>query len=144
MNDYKQQTQIYVQSKKEEFSNLNDYNSKVVSFGFAAFFAIATYVKTYCMGKFFVLAILFMTISVILFVVFELYRSYLLNRNARDVSMALDKLPDEHPLLLVDSNQVINYVRLQRLHPYFFFPSLIFGLIAVALLFICYLKVLFL
>lgn len=142
MNEYKQQVQSYVQSKKDEFSLLNDYNTKVVSFGFAAFFALAAYVKTFCQGRVFIVALLLMSVSVTFFVVFELYRSIMLNKNARAKSLAMDKLPDKHPMLLVDEEQTINYVRLQRLHPFFFFPSLISGIVAVSLLFYCYIEAL--
>lgn len=142
MTEYKQQIQSYVQSKKEEFSLINDYNTKVLSFGYAAFFALAAYVKTFCQGKIFIFAVLFMSVSVTFFVTFELYRSIMLNKNARAKSLALDKLPDNHPMLLIDEKQTVNYVRLQRFHPFFFFPSLISCLAAVILLFYCYIEAL--
>ena len=142
MSEYQQQIQSYIQFKKDEFSLLNDYNTKVVSFGFAAFFALATYLKTFCQSTAFVVALLFMIASVTIFVFFELYRSFLLNKHAHDESLALDKLPDDNPMLLITEKFKINYVRFQRCYPYFFFPTLLTGLIAVALLFYCYIKVL--
>lgn len=143
MSEYQQQIQSYVQSKKDEFSLLNDYNTKVVSFGFAAFFALATYLKTFCQSStVFVVALLFMSMSVTIFVSFELYRSFLLNKHAHAESLALDKLPDDNPMLLIRDKRLINDVRFQRCYPYFFFPSLLLGLIAIALLFYCYVEVL--
>jgi len=142
MSEYQQQIQAYIQFKKDEFSLLNDYNTKVISFGFAAFFTLATYLKPFCHSTAFVVALLSMSVSVTFFVLFELYRSFLLNKHARDGSLALDKLPDNNPILLIEDKQQINQVRLQRYHPYFFYPSLLTGLIAVVFLFYCYVKVL--
>jgi hypothetical protein len=145
MNEYQQQIQSYVQLKKDEFSLLNDYNTKVISFGFAAFFALATYLKPFCQSyncHAFVFSLLFMSMSVAIFVVFELYRSILLNKHARDGALSLDKLPDNNPMLLIDEKHKINWVRFQRYHPYFFYPSLLTGLAALVLLFYCYIKVL--
>ena len=142
MNEYKQQIDSYIQAVKNEFSLLNDYNTKVISFGFAAFFALATYVKTFCYSPAFIVAILLMSVSVTLFVFYELYRSFLLNQYARGKSLALDKLPDNNPMLLIDNQKDIDNVRFQRFYPYFFFPSLLAGLFAVGLLFYCYVKAL--
>jgi hypothetical protein len=44
--EYEQQIKAYVEAINNEFTQLNDFNSKVIGFGYVAFFAIATYVKT--------------------------------------------------------------------------------------------------
>lgn len=142
MNEYKENIKAYVQAKKDEFSILNDYNTRVVSFGFAAFFAMAIYVKNFAPKQLFIMAILFMSASVALFVGFELFRAVELNLNAAKKSRAFEGLPEDSPMRQINDEELITYVRLQKWNPWFLFPSLFCGLVGMGILFVCYVSAL--
>ncbi|OUR72949.1 hypothetical protein A9Q78_05655 [Methylophaga sp. 41_12_T18] len=134
--------EAWVKAHHDIFAEINDYNTKVISFGFVAFFAMAAFVQESAPENAFILAMASMSVAIAIFVFYEVLRIYYINKYASNTAKAIEKLPDDNLLRSVHETKVIWDVRLQKWNAAFFLPSLIFGMIAVALLFYCYWAVL--
>lgn len=139
--EYEQQIKSYIEAIKNEFGQLNDYNTKVVSFGYVAFFAMATYVKDQAPRKIFIAAVLLMSASITLFIVHELCRALYFSRYSSSKAKALESLPENNPLQKIDASHTLACIRFQKMNLYFFWPSSLFGLAGLLLLFLCYLNI---
>jgi|GEM_PF-5756280 len=139
---YDQDVKAYAESIKNEFTHYNEYNSKVVSFGYVAFFALATYVKDLAPKKFFVTAVLLMSASIAIFVVLELCRSMYFSRYSTLKAKALEKLPERNLLQQIDDAHMVACIRFQKTNLLFFWPSCLLGIAGLVILFLCYLNIL--
>lgn len=138
---YDQQMKAYIEAIKNEFSQLNDYNSKVVSFGYVAFFAMATYVKDHAPHKIFITAVLLMSISIALFIIHELCRALYFSRYTSSKAKALEALPENNPLQNVNDLHTLNCIRFQKMNMCFFWPSSLLGIAGLLMLFFCYINI---
>lgn len=139
--EYEQQIKAYVEAIKNEFTQINNYNSKVFGFGYVAFFAIATYIKDQAPKKIFLTAVLLMSASIALFIIHELCRALYFSRYSSSKAKALEALPENNLLQKVDASHTIACIRFQKLNLFFFWPSSLLGVAGLVLLFLCYLNI---
>ena len=139
--EYDQQLKAYCEAIKNEFSQLNDYNTKVISFGYVAFFAIATYVKDQAPRKIFIAAVLLMSASITLFIIHELCRALYFSRYTSSKARALEALPNNNPLQNIDNLHTLACIRFQKINMCFFWPSSLLGIAGLLMLFFCYLNI---
>lgn len=139
---YEEQVKAYTEAINREFTQINDYNTKVVSFGYVAFFAMATYVKDQAPPKVFIAAIILMSASIALFVVHELCRALYFSRYSASKAKAVEALPEENLLNKLEEANTITYIRFQKLNLMFFWPSTLSGAAGLVMLFYCYLNML--
>jgi hypothetical protein len=130
--------EAYVKSLKENFSLINDYNTKVVSFGFVTFFAMATLVQSTAPKSIFIWAVVLMSLSIVIFVLHEIIRFCYPSTNSSNKAKAIESLPDDNLLRKINADGVIFEIRFQKWNKYFFIPSLLFGVSALMILFYCY------
>jgi hypothetical protein len=139
--EYELQIKAYIETVKNEFSQINDYNTKVISFGYVAFFAIATYVKDLAPRKTFIISILLMSASITLFIIHELCRALYFSRYSSSKAKALEALPENSLLQKIDVSHTIACIRFQKLNLFFFWPSSLLGVAGLVMLFLCYLNI---
>ncbi len=134
--DYNKSIEAYVEYLKIQFELINNYNSTIVYIGFAAFFALATYVKNFGNRKLFIVAVIFMSVSIGFFVAHELSRAVIFSKYSSNKANAIENLPDNNLLKSVDKTYKVTLIRFQKYNKWFFIPSLLLALIAVMLMFI--------
>lgn len=139
MSEFKEQAESYAQCHQKVFDTINNYNTKIISFGFVAFFAMATQVKDVSPRLPFMVAIIFMSLSIAIFVMHELVRTVMYNNYVSGKSKAFKELPDNNFLSQVENSHAAFQLRFQAWNNYFFYPSLACGSIALAIIFYCYL-----
>ncbi|HDY68231.1 MAG: hypothetical protein JYX80_10665 [Candidatus Scalindua sediminis] len=142
MSDYIKNAEKYIQSIKEEFRLLNQYNKVIATMGFATFFAMAGFVKNDANKTIFIWSIIFMSFAVTLFVAHELFRMLYYSRYTSDKASAIEKLPDGNPLKAVDAIRDVVLHRMEKWNKWFLYPSLVSGFVAVILMFVNYFLIL--
>ncbi len=95
MSKYIEENESFLKTVKEEFQILNQYNTTIISVGFASFFAMAVFVKDGADKTFFLWAIISMSISISIFVIHELIRSLYYSWYISNKAKAIEKLLDE-------------------------------------------------
>ncbi|MCP3968430.1 MAG: hypothetical protein GY750_19120 [Lentisphaerae bacterium] len=140
--DYNKSIEAYVEYIKTEFELINNYNSTIVYIGFAAFFALATYVKDFGNRKLFIASIIFMSVSIVFFVAHELRRALIFSKHSSNKANAIENLPDKNLLKSVDETYKVTLIRFQKHNQWYFIPSLLSALVAVTLMFINFLIIL--
>lgn len=138
MSDENDPIEAWVRANRDYFAELNDYNAKVISFGYIAFFSLAAFVRESAPPKPFIWAMALMSLSVAIFVLYEIMFIYLTNRYASDLSKAIENLPDDSILNSVNDAKLIWEVRLQKWNALFLLSSLTFAVFSLILLFYCY------
>lgn len=139
--EYEKNIASYVEAVKTEFSQINEYNNKVISFGYVAFFAIATYVKDQSPRHIFLISIVCMSISIFVFVVHEICRSMYLSRYSARKSSAIDKFSDISIINKVSDAHAVSILKFQKYNVIFFWISSLFGLTGFFLMFCCYINI---
>ena len=138
MNEYIKKVDTYSESVKEEFNYINEYNNKLCTYGFAIFFALSSLVKDIGNKQIFYWSILSMSISTFIFVIHEIFKSLYFSRYSSNKSSAIENLPNDNLLNHVTKIDTIIQIRFQKWNKYFFYPALLFGLIAVITMFLNY------
>lgn len=135
--EYEDQIKIYIEATKTYFDQINEYNNRIISVGYAAFFAIATYVKDNSPRGIFLASIIFMSISVAIFVVHELCRAMYLSRYSSNSSRAIE---DIAAVKLANDSHTKSIIKYQRYNILFYWSSLLTGLAGTVLIFLCYIN----
>jgi len=133
MSDYIKKNENYIQTMGKDFEFLSQYNRTIISFGFAGFFAMATFVKGNIDDKIFIISIISMSLSMFLFVLHELFRALYYIRYTSNKAAAIEKLPDNNPLKIIESEHNIVQIRMFKWNKWFFYPSIVLGFIGVGL-----------
>ncbi len=137
-DEYLQKMDIYVKSIQESFKEIDSYNTKVATMGYATFFGLSTLVDDVVDKQLLVYAVSFISISVFFFVFHEVFRMLYFSRYISSKAKSLEFLPDTNPLMKVDSFDSVVRARMQKWNAFFAYPSVITGLVAVIIMMLNY------
>ena len=142
MNEYQKDIEKYLELLREEYAQINEYNSKVCSYGYASYFAMVAFTKGTVNEKLFITSIIFMTISIFLFVMHEVIRMLYLSRSTSSRQKALEKIPDRNYLHELNDLDQIAQLRFHKFSMYLFWPTLITAILSTAIIFYSYIETL--